>query len=163
MKIYNYSHRGFKNWLGNRETMMFVGYSGKEYERDPFDCFVGDMMGSNPAFVIGAGASSSGVGRVYEICGRRESYGIISSKIVCDYSFLSNFVDHVWIVTDPNHWAGKDSETSAAILETTNLMVNIKGGPGSQFEFAEHQRLDHKCVYHPLPVIKDLSPRWKEE
>lgn len=118
-----------------REVIIFVGYSGSEYEDkaamlkkaenilDEFD---------PSKILVNIGATPEGIGSIYELAKRKGfiTTGIVSTQAKAYKAKLSDCVDYVFYVEDAT-WGGftegneRLSPTSMAMVENSDVLIGI--------------------------------------
>ena len=149
MRIYNYNKKSFNEAMQGEKLLMFVGVSAKEYHADELLGYFSHMIGRYDNYYLGAGGTKGGVGEVYALSRYKMKIGIVSSLVSDYYDSIAN-VDILFVVKD-TVWAGEKSETSKAIIEHTDVMINIGAGPGGTYEFNEFLKKGKPAIYNPLP------------
>lgn len=146
----------------NMTVLTFTGYSGSGYE-DPeamLRAAAGILDSADPArTLINIGATSAGIGAVYELAKNRgfTTIGIVSVLARDEKTELSKCVDHVFFVRDES-WGGvmpgtdKLSPTSAAIVETGTTFVAIGGGDVARDEMLAARRAGKKVTFIPADM-----------
>lgn len=151
-----------RDFIAGRTVLTFTGYSGSGYE-DP-DAMLQEAAGildsADPArTLINIGATSAGIGAVYELAKNRgfTTIGIVSVLARDEKTELSKCVDHVFFVRDES-WGGvmpgtdKLSPTSAAIVETGTTFVAIGGGDVARDEMLAARRAGKKVTFIPADM-----------
>jgi len=145
----------------NLTVLTFVGYSGAGYE-DPIklqtliqkalSCF------SPEHYIVNCGATAEGIGVVYEIAKAAgfETMGIVSSLAAVKGSKLSPYVGTVYFIPDET-WGGylpngKLSPTSAAIVDTSDVIVGIGGGEVARDELLAAKAAGRRTNYIPADL-----------
>ena len=124
--------------ISGMTVLSFVGYSGAGYEDEAAMLAQADrvLARHDPArTMINIGATSQGIGAVYELARRRGYFtlGIVSSLARDAGASLSPCVDAVFFVRD-TVWGGRLpglpmlSPTSAAMVANSQVVVGIGGG-----------------------------------
>lgn len=153
-----------KDFIASRKmsVLTFTGYSGSEYE-DPMAMIEAASRILDRAApsrtLINIGATSSGIGAVYEIAKQRgfTTIGIVSTLARDEDVELSKFVDHVFFVRDES-WGGmlpgsdRLSPTSAAIVETGTDFVAIGGGDVARDEMQAARRAGKSVTFIPADM-----------
>jgi hypothetical protein len=145
-----------------KTVLTFVGYSGVDYE-DP-----GAMLARAEHIltefdptktVVNIGATSEGIGRVYEIARRRGfvTTGIVSTQAKQAEVPLSPYVDFVFYVEDATwggNLAGSDrlSPTSEAMVENSNIVIGFGGGEIARDELIAAKRSGKQVRFFPAEM-----------
>lgn len=143
-------------------VLTFTGYSGSGYE-DP-DAMLREasrfLDSADPArTLINIGATSDGIGAVYEIAKQRgfTTIGIVSILACDELTEISKCVDYVFFVRDET-WGGliegtdQLSPTSAAIVETGTTFVAIGGGDVARDEMLAARRAGKNVTFIPADM-----------
>lgn len=150
----------------NLTVLTFVGYSGAGYE-DPIklrtliqkalSCF------NSERYIVNCGATAEGISVVYEIAKAAgfETMGIVSSLAAVKESKLSLYVDTVYFIPDET-WGGylpngELSPTSAAIVDTSDIIVGIGGGKIARDELQAALAADKLVFYIKADLNHDLA------
>jgi hypothetical protein len=146
-----------------RKTVLtFLGYSAAEYEDRGLMIQAATRVLSefDPAkTIVNIGATPDGIGAVYEIAKKKgyRTSGIVSSQAKASNVALSPCVDVVFYVTDDS-WGGllpgTDvlSPTSAALVESSDVLVAIGGGEIARDELAAAKRLGKQVRFIPADM-----------
>ena len=109
--------------------------------------------------IVNIGATPDGIGAVYELAKKKgyRTSGIVSSQAKKSNVALSPCVDVVFYVTDDS-WGGLLpgtnvlSPTSAAIVESSDVLVAIGGGEIARDELAAAKRLGKQVRFIPADM-----------
>ena len=146
----------------SKTVISFVGYSGSGYEdRDAMLQNAASVLdGFSPrSTIVNIGATDTGIGAVYKLAKSRgfETTGIISSRAAAEGLSPSAHVDRAFFVDD-DAWGGvvdgtgKLSPTSRAIVENSDMLVGIGGGPIARDELLAARRMGKMVVYFPADM-----------
>ena len=140
------------------KVLTFAGYSGAQYQ-DPtamLEHASRVLEGQDRSRVmINIGATSEGIGAVYEVAKRQgfTTIGIVSTLARDEKVPLSPCVDHVFFIKDGT-WGGllpgstRLSPTSAAIVSNSSSFVAIGGG-----DIARDEALAARSAGKPVTFI----------
>jgi hypothetical protein len=140
-----------------KTVLTFMGYSGAGYE-DPAAMLQAAervLARYTPArTVVNIGATAEGIGVVYELAVRRgfATSGIVSTQARDKAVALSPCVQQVFFVEDSS-WGGKLpggkglSPTSAAMVDSSDVVVAIGGGEVTRDEFLAARRAGKKTRF----------------
>jgi hypothetical protein len=143
-------------------VITFVGYSDSGYED------VGGMLDKARSIlsgypadktIVNIGATSSGIGAVYDVAKEMgfETTGIVSTQVKKYQAEISDKVDHVFYVTDDS-WGGFEDNTkiltptSQAMVQCSDIMICIGGGPVSRDEMIAAKRAGKEIKYIPADM-----------
>jgi len=140
-------------------VLTFTGYSGSEYEdpRAMIEEASRILDHADPSrTMISIGATSSGIGAIYELAKKRgfTTIGIVSTLARDAKVELSKCVDYVFFIRDES-WGGllpgtdRLSPTSAAIVETGTFFVAIGGGDVARDEMLAARRAGKRVTFIP--------------
>ncbi len=150
-------------FAGRGKTVVsFVGYSGSGYEdaarmlRDAASVLDGFSPRST---IVNIGATDAGIGAVYSLAKARgfETTGIVSVLAAREGMSPSDHVDRVFLIDDDT-WGGlidgtdRLSPTSRAIVENSDMLVGIGGGPIARDELLEARRQGRMVVFFPADM-----------
>lgn len=145
-----------------KTVVSFVGYSGSGYEdearmlRDAGSVLDGFSPRST---IVNIGATEAGIGAVYRLAKARgfQTTGIVSVLAALDGLSPSAHVDRVFYIEDDT-WGGftddggRLSPTSRAIVENSDMIVGIGGGPIARDELLEARRQGRMVVFFPADM-----------
>jgi hypothetical protein len=145
-----------------KTTLTFVGYSGTGYEDQRAMLARAESILSqfDPAkTIVNIGATSEGIGIVYEIARRRGfvTTGIVSTQAKRAKIALSPYVEYVFYVEDAT-WGGnlngtnRLSPSSQAMVENSDILVGIGGGEVARDELLAGQHLGKKIQFFPADM-----------
>ncbi len=145
-----------------KTVVSFVGYSGSGYEDEPrmLQEAASVLEGFSPrSTIVNIGATDAGIGAVYGLAKARgfETTGIVSVLAAKDGLSASDHVDHVFFIDDDT-WGGlvddtdQLSPTSQAIVENSDMIVGIGGGPIARDELLEARRRGRMIVFFPADM-----------
>lgn len=143
-------------------VITFVGYSGSGYEdvEGMLSAARGVLSVHSPKkAIVNIGATSSGIGAVYAIAKEMgfETAGIVSTQARKYGAEISSHVDTVFYVTDDT-WGGFNENTmtlaptSLTIVQCSDIIVGIGGGPVARDEMVAAQREGKTIKYIPAEM-----------
>jgi hypothetical protein len=161
--------REIRAFFANREmkVLTFLGYSGAGYE-DPSAMLAEAnriLAENNPrSTIVNIGATAEGIGAVYEAAKGKGflTTGIVSTQAKDAHVALSPCVDFVFYVKDAT-WGGfapgteELSPTSAAMVESSDVLVAIGGGEVARDELTAAKRAGKKVTFIPADMNHALA------
>jgi len=147
-----------KRW----KVVTFLGYSGAEYE-DPESMLrhaARSLRSLDPRrTVINIGATSQGIGAVYELAKQRGfiTTGVVSTQAKQQAVTLSPCVDFVFYVNDET-WGGylprttTLSPTSEAMVRSSDVLIAIGGGEVARDEMLAARPLGKRVKFIPADM-----------
>ncbi len=151
----------------NKTVVTFLGYSGAQYE-DPTalqDTVEQLLLEFDPAAtIVNSGATAVGIGAVYPLAKRMgfTTSGIVSTQARKSGAELSKDVDDVFFVEDStwggyvdNH--GTLSPTSAAMVQSSDVMIAFGGGEIARDELNAAQRQGKEVRYIPADMNHQIA------
>jgi hypothetical protein len=151
----------------NKTVVSFLGYSGAQYE-DPaaLQNTIEQLLREfDPAVtIINSGATAIGIGAVYPLARRMgfTTSGIVSTQARESSAELSKDVDDVFFVEDST-WGGfvdsrgTLSPTSAAMVQSSDVMIAIGGGEIARDELKAAQRLGKEVRFIPADMNHQVA------
>ena len=114
--------------------------------------------------VVNIGATSQGIGAVYEVAKRRgfQTSGIVSTQAKANNVALSPCVDFVFYVNDSS-WGGylpggtSLSPTSEAMVTSSDILIAIGGGDVARDELLAAKRLGKRVTFIPADMNHRLA------
>ncbi len=123
-----------------------------------------DHLGGNVIPMVNIGATSQGVGAIYEVA-KRKGYttsGIVSTQSKLYNVEISQFVDHVFYVEDAT-WGGfiegtdRLSPTSTVMVEVSDTMIGIGGGEIGRDELIAAKRSGKEVRFFPAEMNHQIA------
>ena len=148
-------------------VLTLLGYSAAEYEDKPaMLAHVERVLDQHEsrATIVNIGATRQGIGAAYEIAKRRgfSTSGIVSTLAKDVRAELSPCVDFLFYVLDTT-WGGflkgteRLSATSTAMVESSDRLVAIGGGPIARDEFIAATRRGKSTLFIPADMNHALA------
>jgi hypothetical protein len=149
------------------KVLTFLGYSAAEYENKAAMLEQASRildMYDPKATIVNIGATPEGIGAVYAIAKQRGflTAGIVSTQAKDNDVKLSPCVDVVFHVRDAT-WGGfipnteRLSPTSAAMVESSDVMVAIGGGEVARDELIVARRLGKTVQFIPADMNHEIA------
>ena len=146
-------------------VLTFLGYSGAGYEDE--SALLRDVNAildqySPATTIVNIGATSDGIGRVYELARQRgfTTSGIVSTQARESQAAMSPCVDHAFYIQDSS-WGGfidgsdRLSPTSAAMVDVSDRLVAIGGGEVARDELLAARRAGKNTTF----IAADMNHR----
>jgi len=149
----------------NKFVLTLLGYSGAGYEDDAALLrHVSAILDrySPATTIVNIGATSDGIGRVYEVARQRgfTTTGIVSTQARDSHASISPCVDHAFYIQDET-WGGfvdgsdRLSPTSAAMVDVSDRLVAIGGGEVARDELLAARRAGKDTTF----IAADMNHR----
>jgi hypothetical protein len=151
----------------DKTVVTFLGYSGALYQ-DPAglqNTVKQLLLEFDPAStIVNSGATAIGIGAVYPLARRMgfSTSGIVSTQARESGAELSDCVNDVFFVEDSS-WGGfvdnqgSLSPTSAAMVQSSDLMIAIGGGEIARDELIAAQRAGKEVRYIPADMNHQIA------
>lgn len=162
-----------KFFKGQRKTVVtLLGYSGDYEDKKAMLKIVENVLAENSpeTSIINIGATYGGIGAAYAIAKSMGfiTTGIVSSQAIQHLDDISVDVDHICFVAD-NQWGGKLpnsndlSPTSQAMVECSDILVGIGGGPITRDEMIAGKEQGKLVQFYPAEINHEIWIRHTQE